>query len=493
MEVFSNLLLGFETVFQPTMLLYCFLGVFLGTFIGVLPGIGSLTAVVLLLPFSFYMDPISSIIFLAGIYYGAEYGGSTAAILLNIPGTISSSITCIEGYQMTRQGRAGVALFMACIASLIGGIIGILCIILFSPLIADIGLMFGPTENFCLMLLGLIAACLISNKSSIKGLSMVIMGLILGTVGIDNSSGIARFHFDFVNLMGGITLIILAMSFFGISEITNNITASELKKPIKSVSIKEMIPTVKDFRDSISAIFRGSFIGSLFGALPGTGPSISSFVSYAIEKRYSKNKNNFGKGSIEGVVGPEASNNAAAQTAFIPTLTLGLPGTATMAIIIGALMIHGIQPGPALISQNPALFWGLIASFFIGNLILVILNIPLVSIWVSILKIPYHILYPIILSLIIMGVYSVSQNPFDIYLLTFFSVIGYFLYKCDYEFAPLLLAFVLGPMMEENLKRALAVSRGDYMIFLDKPIALILLSISALMVSWILFSLFTKK
>jgi TctA family transporter len=487
MEVFGNLLIGFETVLQPTLLFYCFFGVLIGTFIGVLPGIGSITAISLLLPITFQIDPSASLIFLAGIYYGAEYGGSITSILLNLPGTLSSAVTCIDGYPMTKNGRAGIALFMTTISSFIGGLFGIFVMIFFSPIIAEIGLKFGPTENFSLMLLGLVAASVISNNSSLKGFVMVLMGLALGTIGTDVMSGIPRFYFGIPYLMDGVSLVVLAMGFFGLSEIIDSMSKLDKIENANSISYKSMLPSKKDVSDSTSPIVRGSIIGTIFGVLPGTGPSIAAFVSYAIEKRISKHPEKFGHGAIEGVVSPEAANNSAAQTSFIPTLTLGLPGTATMALILGTLLVHGIQPGPAMISDQPVLFWGLIASFFVGNLFLIFLNIPLIGIWVSMLKIPYRYLYPIVLSIILMSAYSVSQNTFDITMLGIFGIIGYFLFKCGYEFAPLLLGFVLGPIMEDNLKRALAVSRGDLFMFVDRPISLSILILTILIISFSFF------
>lgn len=490
MEIFNSLLIGLESAMQPTVLMYCFFGVFLGTFVGVLPGIGPLAAISLLLPITYHIDPTSAIVMLAGVYYGAEYGGSTASILLNLPGTAANAVTCLDGHPMAQQGRAGVALFMTTIASLGGGIFGVVALTLFSPAIVDIGLKFGPAEYFSLMVLGLIAASTLASGSPAKGMAMVVLGLLLGTVGTDINSGIPRFDFDIPEMQDGISLVALAMGLFGISEIVSSITIKRDSKITQKITMRSMMPTKKDVKDSAMPIARGSVIGGFFGALPGTGAAIASFIAYAVEKKTAKDPSRFGKGAIEGIAAPEAANNAAAQCAFIPTMTLGIPGSATMAIMLGALIIHGIQPGPMLMSEQPALFWGLIVSFLIGNILLLVLNIPLIGMWVSILNIPYRLLYPAILIFIMMGVYSVHNSVFDVYLVAIVGVVGYILLLLRFEAAPLLLGFVLGPLMEENLRRALLLSRGDMATFIERPISLGLLIVAVLIIGWSMFNVF---
>jgi len=487
MDIFGSLLIGFQTAMQPSVLMYCFLGVFLGTFVGVLPGIGALAAISLLLPITYHIDPTSAIVMLAGVYYGAEYGGSTASILLNLPGTASNAITCLDGYPMAKQGRAGVALFMTTIASLVGGLFGVAALTMFSHSIVEVGLKFGPAEYFSLMVLGLIAASTLVSGSPAKGLAMVVLGLLLGTVGTDINSGIPRFDFGIPELMDGISLVALAMGLFGIGEIVNSISIKREGKAQK-ITMRSMMPTGKDMKDSAMPMARGSVIGGFFGALPGTGAAIASFIAYAVEKKNAKDPSRFGKGAIEGIAAPEAANNAAAQCAFIPTLTLGIPGSATMAIMLGALIIHGIQPGPMLMAEQPALFWGLVVSFLIGNVLLLILNIPLIGLWVSLLNIPYRLLYPAILIFMMLGVYSVNNSTFDVVVVAIIGAIGYAMTLLRFEAAPLLLGFVLGPLMEENLRRALLLSRGDMGTFIERPISGTLLLIAALMLSWSLFN-----
>lgn len=487
MEIIDSLLIGFDAAIQPTVLLYCFLGVFLGTFVGVLPGIGPLAAISLLLPITYYIDATSAIVMLAGVYYGAEYGGSTASILLNLPGTTANAVTCLDGHPMAKQGRAGVALFMTTIASLVGGIVGILALVLFSHAIVEMAMQFGPAEYFALMVLGLIAASTLASGSPAKGMAMVVLGLLLGTVGTDINSGIARFDFDIPKLMDGISLVVIAMGLFGISEIVNSITVNRDDKVAQKITLRSMMPKREDLKASVMPMSRGAGIGSFFGALPGTGAAISAFIAYAVEKKIAKDPTRFGKGAIEGVTAPESANNAAAQSAFIPTLTLGIPGSATMAIMLGALIIHGIEPGPLLMAEQPALFWGLIVSFFIGNIMLLVLNIPLIGLWVSILNIPYRLLYPAILVFIVIGVYSVSYSAFDILLVAIVGVLGVVLSALQFQAAPLLLGFVLGPLMEENLRRALLISRGDLMVFIDRPISFGLLILSAVIILWSAF------
>jgi len=484
MDIASGLLLGLQTAMQPEILLYCFIGVFLGTLIGVLPGIGALAAISLLLPITFHLEPTAAIVMLAGVYYGAQYGGSTASILLNLPGTPSSAVACLDGYPMAKQGRAGVALFMTTVASFIGSMLGIVALVAFAPGIAEIGLLFGAAEYFSIMLLGLIAAATLAAGSPLKGLAMVLFGLLLGTVGTDVNSGVPRFDFEIPELMDAISLVALAMALFGIAELISSVNLKRDGEVKEKITLRSMLPSREDVRQSVRPMLRGSGIGGFMGALPGTGPSIAAFMSYAVEKKVAKDPSRFGKGAIEGVTAPESANNAAAQTAFVPTLSLGIPGDAVMALMLGALIIHGIQPGPMLMTAQPELFWGLIVSFAIGNIMLVILNLPLVGIWVSILRIPYHVLYPAILVFICLGVYSVNNNVFDIYMTAVLGVLGYILLKLRFEPAPLLLGFVLGPMMEENLRRAMLLSRGDPSTFIERPISAVVLGLCALLLLW---------
>lgn len=483
MNILDNLILGVQTAADPIKIGYCFLGVFLGTFIGVLPGIGSLAAVSMLLPVTYYLDPTAALIMLAGVYYGAEYGGSTASILLNLPGTPSSAVTCLDGYPMAKQGRAGVALFTTTIASFCGGSVGILLLIAVAPLLGDLALAFGPAEYFALMVFGLVMASGVAQKSALKGVTMVVVGLVLGTVGADVNSGVPRFTFGSLNLYEGLSLVALAMGLFGVSEIIGSIIGGAHKAPEGRITFRSMLPSRDDARRAVMPILRGSGIGSFFGALPGTGPAVASFVSYAVEKGIAQEPARFGHGAIEGVAAPEAANNAAVQTSFIPTLTLGIPGSASMAIMLGAMLLHGIQPGPALVSQHPEVFWGLVMSFWIGNLILLVLNIPLLGIWVRILNIPYAYIYPSIVTLICIGVYAINYSLFEVATTLVFGILGYVMRRLAFEPAPLLLGFVLGPILEENLSRALLLSRGNPLGLVSSPIsALFFLLIAGILV-----------
>jgi TctA family transporter len=441
-------------------------------FVGVLPGIGSLAALSLLLPVTFHLNPTSAIVMLAGVYYGTAYGGSIASILLNLPGTPSTAVTVLDGYPMSKQGRAGVALLMTTVGSFVGASFGILILIFCSPLVVDAALSFGPAEYFSMMLLGLVAASTIGSASPAKGIAMVIFGVILGLVGADIETGQSRFTFDILQLYEGISLVAVAMGLFGVSEVIASIREVRAAHvPQKSVSFKSMIPTRDDIRRSWMPMLRGSIVGSFFGALPGTGGLIASFMAYAIEKRMARDPSRFGKGAIEGIVAPETANNAADQTAFIPTLTLGIPGNVVMALMIGALMIHGLTPGPQLMTENPDLFWGLVMSFWVGNLMLLVLNIPLIGIWVRVLAIPYYILYPTILMFVCIGVYSINNSAFDVGVVMLFGIVGYLMRLLGLQPAPLLLGFVLGPLIEENLRRALLISRGDFLVFVERPIS----------------------
>jgi len=489
MDLFANIAIGLETALSPSNLFYCFLGVLLGTLVGVLPGIGALAAIALLLPVTFHLEAGNALIMLAGVWYGSTYGGSTASILLNLPGTPSSAVACLDGYPMAQKGRAGAALFMTTIASFFGATVGIIIMMLFSPLISELALKFGAPEYFAMMALGLVAASTISTGSPMKGIAMVILGLLFGMVGTDVNSGMQRYSFGWPMLTEGIGLVAIAMGLFGVSEVIASIRrvrAGHVDR--KAITFRSMIPTREELRGSLMPMVRGSAIGSFFGALPGTGGTIASFMSYAIEKKVAKDPSRFGKGAIEGVTGPESANNASDQTAFIPTMTLGIPGTVTMALMLGALMIHGIAPGPQLMIERPDLFWGLIMSFWIGNLMLLVLNIPLIGIWVRLLAVPYHWLYPAILVLVAIGVFSVNNSTFDVWLVAFFGLVGYTMRLLDFQPAPLLLGFVLGPLMEENLRRALLISRGDFSVFLTRPISATFIAITVILLLFAIFN-----
>ncbi len=489
MDIFANLVLGLETALSYQNLTYCLLGVVLGMIFGVMPGIGTLASISMLFPITFYLEPTTALIMLAGVWYGSSYGGSIASILLNIPGTPSSAVTALDGYPMSRQGRGGVALFMTTVASFVGGCFGIIVLIAFAPVIAPHALRFGSAEYFALMLFGLVAASTISAGSMVKGLAMVVLGLMLGTVGADMYTGIPRFSFGFLELSQAVSIVALAMGIFGVSEV---ITMIRRIKPgdidPKSVTMRAMIPTREDWRRSWAPMLRGSAIGTFFGTLPGTGPSIASFMSYAMEKRSAAEPERFGKGAIEGIMGPESANNAADQTAFIPTLTLGIPGSATMALMLGALMVHGIAPGPTLLTQQAPLFWGLVMSFWIGNLMLLVLNIPMIGLWVRMLMIPYNLLYPAILMFICIGTYTVNNSVFDIWLVVLFGFLGYVMRIFEWPAAPLLLGFVLGPMMESHFRRALLLSRGDFATFFESTIAATAMGLTLAVVLWGMWS-----
>jgi TctA family transporter len=470
--MFDNLILGFSVALSLQNVMYCFLGVFVGTAIGVLPGIGPLVTIAMLLPITFNLAPIPALIMLSGIYYGAQYGGSTTAILVNLPGETASVVTCLDGYQMARQGRAGPALAIAALASFFAGCVGTLLIALFGPPLAEAALKFGAPEYFALMLMALVAAACLAHGDMVKSLAMVFMGLLFGIIGTDVNSGMARFSFGLPELTDGIGFTIVAVGLFAVSEIVKNLeSGGEEKHEVFTKNITHIYPTKADMKASFWPIMRGTGVGAFFGTLPGTGPSISAFSEYMVEKKIAKDPSRFGKGAIEGVAGPEAANNAAAQTAFIPTLTLGIPGSATMALMLGALTIQGIAPGPQVMTQKPDLFWGLIASMWIGNAMLVVLNLPLVGLWVKLLQIPYRWLFPSILMFCAVGNYSINNSPMDLYLVAVAGILGYVLVKLECEPAPLILGYVLGPLMEENLRRALLISRGDPTVFFTRPIA----------------------
>ncbi len=473
MELFDNLMLGFSVALTLQNLGYCFIGVFLGTLIGVLPGIGPLATIAMLLPLTFSISATSALIMLAGIYYGAQYGGSTTSILINLPGEVASVVTTLDGYQMAKQGRAGPALAIAAIGSFFAGTVCTMLIALFGPPLAELALKFGPAEYFSLMLMGLVMAAVLAHGDMVKSLTMVGMGLLLGIIGTDINSGMARFTFGLSELSDGIGFIVLAVGIFAIGEIVSNLGEAEVaKREVFTSNIGSLFPTKKDLRDSALPILRGTAIGAFLGVLPGTGPAIAAFSSYMVEKKLSKDPDSFGKGNIAGVAAPEAANNADAQCKFIPTLTLGIPSSAVMALMLGAMMIQGISPGPQVMTSNPDLFWGLVVSMWVGNLMLVILNLPLIGLWVTLLKVPYRFMFPSIMVFACVGVYSTNNLAFDVQLAAIFGVIGFLWAVLKCQPAPMLLGFVLGPLMEEYLRRAMLLSRGDPSIFVTRPISL---------------------
>jgi putative tricarboxylic transport membrane protein len=479
-DLLGNLGLGLATAVSLHNLFYCFLGVLLGTLIGVLPGIGPVATIAMLLPITYALEPTAALIMLAGIYYGAQYGGSTTAILVNLPGEASSVVTCLDGYQMARQGRAGPALAIAAIASFFAGTVAtLICALLAAPL-AKVAAQFGPAEYFSLMVLGLIGAVVIANRSVLKAIGMVVVGLILGLVGIDVNTGEQRFTFGVTELYDGIGFIAVAVGVFAIAEIVTNLDQKE-KREVFTDKVGNLMLSAADLKQSAAPIVRGTLVGSVLGILPAGGALLASFAAYAVEKKLAKDPSRFGKGAIEGVAGPEAANNAGAQTSFIPMLTLGIPPNVVMALMIGAMMIHNIQPGPQVMTKNPELFWGLIASMWVGNLMLVVLNLPLVGIWVRLLTLPYRLLYPAIVLFCCIGVYTLSNNTFDVRLVLLFGALGYIFAKIGCEPAPMLLGFILGPMMEEFFRRALLIERGDFWVFVERPISATLLAIAAIL------------
>jgi len=493
MEIIYNLLFGFGVALQPNNLFMCFIGVLLGTLVGVLPGLGPVAAMSLLLPATYHVNPIGAIIMLSGIYYGAMYGGSTTSILLNIPGEAASVVTCIDGYMMARNGRPGPALSISAIGSFIGGTISIVGLMLVAPPLAEVALKFGPPEYFSLMVLGVIMLTFLAGDSMLKALCMASIGIFLGTIGMDNLSGMERFTFNISILIDGVGLVPVAMGLFGISEVLLNVELS-LKRDIFKASLKGLLPNLDDLKQCFWPIIRGSVIGFFLGILPGGGAVLSSFTSYAMEKKLARHPELFGKGAIEGVAGPETANNSATGGAFIPLLTLGIPPNAVMAILLGAMLIYGMQPGPMLIKEHPQLFWGAVTSMYIGNALLLILNLPLIGIWVKILKIPYYLLFPLIILFCLVGAYSLNNNTDEIMLMVIFGAIGYFLRKFKYPLAPLVLALVLGPMLEKTLRQSLLMGAGSGWIFLSRPISLVTLLICfVLLVSSILPSIKRKR
>ena len=496
-EAFPNLTLGFSVALSLQNLMYCFIGVLAGTMIGVLPGIGPLATISMLLPITFNLEPTSALIMLAGIYYGCQYGGSTTAILVKLPGESASVVTCLDGHEMAKNGRAGPALAIAAIGSFVAGTFGTLLIAQFGPPLAELALKFGAPEYFSLMVMGLIASVVLAAGSFLKALAMIFLGLLFGIVGTDVNSGMSRFAFGIPGLTDGLSFTVVAMGLFGFAEILSNLAqkAETANRDLLTKKIDHLYPTMEDLKHSAMPIVRGSALGAFFGILPGAGPTISAFSSYALEKKMMKGsrKELFGKGAIEGVAGPESANNAAAQCAFIPTLALGIPGTATMALMLGALTIQGIAPGPQVMTQRPDLFWGLIASMWIGNAMLVVLNLPLVGLWVRLLRVPYRLLFPAILSFMVIGVYSINNNALDVYMTILFGLMGFIFIKLKTEPAPLILAFVLGPLMEENLRRALLISRGDPTVFVTRPISAGFLVVTLILLVIIALPFLRKK
>lgn len=485
MDLLDSLILGFSVASTWQNILWCLTGAIVGTMVGVLPGIGPITALSLLLPVTYHMDTISSIIFLASVYYGSQYGGSTASILLNLPGTPGNAVTCIDGHPMCQQGRAGVALSTSAISSAIGGLFGILIIILLSPYLLKVAFEFGPAEYFSIMTMGLVAVCCLTNHGNIaRNLAMVLLGMLLGLVGIDLNTSTPRFMFGNQELADGINIALVAMGLFGLPEIMHRIIT--WKKNFKILPTGRMYPNSKEYSEFLPAAMRGSAVGGVFGPLPGTGPAVAGFMSYLLEKLIGRKSTKFGKGEIRGVAAPEAANNSGAQTEFVPTMLLGLPGDTAMPLIMAALIMHGVTPGPSLISSHPSLYWGLLASFAIGNIILLLLNLPLIKIWIKLLKVPYHYLYPALLICIVMGAYSVNNNAFDILLVAGFGLLGYILRILKFETTPVLLGVILGPLMEEYVRRALMITNGDFSIFVTRPISLTFMLLSMLLLAWTL-------
>lgn len=492
MDLLQDVLAGFQVALQPGNLFFCFIGVVIGTLVGVLPGLGPAAAITLLLPATFHVTPVSAVIMLAGIYYGAMYGGSTTSILVNTPGEAASVVTCMDGYQMARKGRAGAALGISAIGSFIAGTIGVIGLMLLAPPLAEMALKFGPPEYFSLMILGLTILTFLSGGAMWNALLMASFGLFVGCIGLDPLVGLTRFTFDIVELSDGIGLVPVVMGLFGIAEVLLNVEQL-MEREVFSTKITRILPTLRDLVDSFWPMARGTTLGFFLGILPGGGAAIASFMSYAIERKVSRHPEQFGNGAIAGVAGPESANNAATAGAFIPLLTLGIPANAVMAILLGALMIHGIQPGPTLITEHADLFWGVITSMYLGNLMLLVLNLPMIGLWVKILKMPYPILFPLILLFCLIGAYSLNYSATEVLMMVIFGIIGYLFKKFGYEGAPLVLALVLGPIMETSLRRSLMLSYGDPMIFLIRPISAVLLGISVLLLIMPLMPWVRKK
>jgi putative tricarboxylic transport membrane protein len=491
MDIFAGLISGFNTVLQPINLFFCFVGVFIGTLIGVLPGIGPIGAMSILFPITYGISPTSAVIMLAGIYYGAMYGGSTTSILVNIPGESASVVTCLDGYQMARQGRAGPALGISAMGSFIGGTFSVILLMFLVFPLNEVALKFGPPEYFALICLAMTILSYLASGSMTKAIVMILVGLILGAVGMDPVNATRRFTFGCTSIYDGIGLIPAAMGLFGISEVLMNLEVS-VDRSIVQTKIKNLLPNLQDWKRSIGPIIRGSFIGFFLGILPGGGAVIASFVSYTVEKRVSKDPSIFGKGAIEGVAGPETANNAGAGGCFVPLLALGIPPNPIMGLLLGALIIHGVTPGPLMLTQHPEIFWGVIASMYLGNAMLLLLNLPLIGMWVKLLKVPYKILMPLILLFCMIGAYSINNNILDVIIMIIFGIFGYVLRKFDYEMAPLLLAFLLGPMLEVAFRRSLIISNGKFSIFVGSPISAATLGISVLLLLSTGFSTYRK-
>ncbi|HVY56961.1 MAG TPA: tripartite tricarboxylate transporter permease [Xanthobacteraceae bacterium] len=491
-ELVSNLALGFSVAFSPWNLLFCLVGALVGTLVGVLPGVGVVATLAMLLPITFGLHPVSALIMLAGIYYGAQYGGSTTSILVNIPGESTSVMTTLDGFQMAKQGRAGPALAIAAVGSFFAGCVSTVLVAAVGAPLTSVALLFGPAEYFALMTLGLMFAVVLARGSVIKAIAMILFGLLLSMVGSDIETGQSRMAFDIPELSDGISFAIVGMGVFGFAEIIRNLEAPEERGIVRS-KLTGLMPTRADLIASSGAIARGTVLGSILGILPGGGAVIASFAAYTFEKKVARDPSRFGRGAIEGVAAPESANNAAAQTSFIPLLTLGIPPNAVMALMVGAMTIHGIVPGPQVMTKQPELFWGMIASMWIGNLMLVIINLPLVGLWVRLLRVPYRMLFPAILLFCNIGVYSINNSPFDVVLTDIFGLLGYWLYKHDFEPAPMLLGFVLGPLMEENLRRAMLIARGDPTTFFTRPISASLLGLSILLLVISLLPMIRQK
>jgi putative tricarboxylic transport membrane protein len=477
-DLFSNLSLGFGVALSLQNLGLAFLGCLVGTLIGVLPGVGPIATIAMLLPITFGLDPTGALIMLAGIYYGAQYGGSTTAILVNIPGEATSVVTALDGHQMARQGRAGVALGIAAIGSFFAGTVATLVIAALGKPLTGLALLFGPTEYFSLMVMGLVFAVVLAHGSILKAIAMILVGVLLSTVGTDLETGEERMTFGLPFLADGIDFAVLAMGVFGIAEILRNLDHTEHRDVVRQ-AIGRLLPSKKDFQQSYKPVLRGTVIGSILGILPGNGAVLGPFAAYTLEKKIAKDPRRFGRGAIEGVAGPESANNAGAQTSFIPLLTLGIPPNAVMALMVGAMTIHGIIPGPQVMTKNPTLFWGMIASMWVGNLMLLVINLPMVGLWVRLLKVPYRLLFPAILMFCCIGIYSINSLPTDVMFIAFFGLVGYALIKLGFEPAPMLLGFVLGKLMEENFRRALIIARGEITTFISHPVSAALLVVAA--------------
>ena len=492
MDIVGNLIFGFSAALSWQNLGFCFIGCFLGTLIGVLPGIGPIPTIAMLLPITFGLDPLSSLIMLAGIYYGAAYGGSTTSILVNMPGEAASIVTCIDGHQMAKQGRAGAALCVSALGSFFAGTVGTIFVAGFGPILSSFAQQFNSPDYFSLMILGLTTAVVLAHGSVLKAVTVVLVGLLLGLIGTDINSGTTRYTFGISDIWDGIDFLPVVIGMFGVVEIINNLEKREYMNAPMTATLSSFWPTMKDFHDSWRAVVRGTFVGAILGILPGGGAVLASFASYTVEKKIAKDPSRFGKGAIEGVAGPESANNSASQTSFIPLLTLGLPSNAVMALMMGAMMIQGIQPGSAVMTSRPDLFWGMVASMWIGNAMLVILNLPLLPMWVKLLSVPYRLLYPAILMFCVIGVFASNNNATQMVIVAVFTLFGYTLARFGCEPAPMILGFLLGPLMEENLRRSLVLSRGDPLIIVSRPISATLLVMTACVVLLIVLPSFRK-